>query len=117
MEFKDIDISLRKFSERHDLINHALESCRNAIKSCLEENPDEGYPLDETELRFDKQELVFNHHFYNTPYIKTQIGLYQLVKGIASEDDSDKYGYYILDTDEKGNHFDDSLVYENKNNS
>ena len=114
MEFKDLNINLRKFSEKHDLINHAFESCRIAIKNCLEENPNEGYPLEETELRFDKQEFVFNHHLLNVPYIKTQIGLYRLVEGVVSEDDSDKYGYYILDTDAKGNHFDDWLVYEDK---
>jgi hypothetical protein len=117
MEFKELNINLRRFSEKHDLVNHALESCRIAINNCLEENPDEGYPLDETEFRFDKQEFVFNHQYFKTPYIKTQIGLYQIVKGVTSKDDSDKFGYYILDTDEKGNHFDDCLVYENKNNS
>lgn len=117
MEFEEINISLRKFSEDNDLVNQALESCQIAIKNCLKENPEEGYSLEETELRFDKQEFVFNHHFSNTPYIKTQIGLYRLVDGVASGDDSDKYGYYILDTDAKGNHFDDWLVYENKNNS
>jgi hypothetical protein len=113
MDFKEININLRKFSKENNLINHALESCQIAIINCLEENPDEGYPLDQTEMRFEKQAFVFNHHFSNTPFITTQIGLHRLVDGVASDDDSDKYGYYILGTDAKGNHFDDWLVYEN----
>mgnify|MGYP001314457873 CR=1 FL=1 len=107
MEFSDINTNLRKFSEKHDLINHALDSCRIAIQNCLNENPNEGYPLDKTELRFSKQEFIFNNHFSKSPYIKTQIDLYKI--------DSDKYGSYILNTDEQGNHFDDCLVYENRN--
>ena len=117
MEFKDLNIRLRLFSEKHDLIITAIASCRIAIKNCRAENPNEGFPLHETELRFDKQEFVFNHHFLITPYIKTQIGLYHIEDGASSEDDSDKYGYYILGTDERGNHFDDWLVYDDKSNS
>ncbi|MDW7693848.1 hypothetical protein R9C00_03745 [Flammeovirgaceae bacterium SG7u.111] len=111
MNIKDIALCLTEFSEKHDLIGHAIKSCKVAIENCLEENPEEGYPLSEIELRFEKQEFVFKHHFYHTPCIKTQIGLYRLVQGAAPEDESGRYGYYILDTD-MNNHFDDWLVYE-----
>jgi hypothetical protein len=58
-------------------------------------------------LQFDKQEFVFNHHISNTPYIKTQIGLFKMNNGVSLDDDLDKFGRYILDTDPEGNHFDD----------
>ena len=96
MDFKEINDTLRKFSEKHDLVNQARQHCEIAIKDCLEDNPDEGYPIDQVELRFDKQELVFNHLHVTIPFIRTKFGLHRLIDGQTPDDDSENYGYYIL---------------------
>jgi len=78
----------------------------------LAENPNEGYPLAEIKLQFEKQEFIFNHHFSKTPYVKTQIGLFKLKNGATTQDAADRFGRYILDIDARGNHFDDWLIFD-----
>jgi hypothetical protein len=112
MEFAELQISLRKFSEKHDLIDQALARCRTFIINHAEEYPEEGYPLEEVELRMSKQEFVCTHSFFPTPYLKTQIDLYRLSDVAASGDDCERFGYYILETNEEGDSRDDWLVYE-----
>lgn len=106
MKFEEINTWLIEFSEKHDLINHALESSINVLMTCLMENPDEGYSLEETKLKFDRQEYMFNNDSEESSFVKTYISLYR-----TANKESVKYGYYELNTDTTGNNFDDWLVF------
>ena len=112
MNFKDHAQSLQAFSKQKNLLRDAMESCRVAIQNGCDDNPKEGYPLDEIQIRFDKQYLIFNQASANMPIVRTQLDLYYL----GDSDSIDKgllpFGYYSLDMDEEGHAIDDWLVYD-----
>jgi len=113
MELSSIAKELQAFSEKHDLINEALSGCVIALENCKKENPEEAELIEDTKIKFEKQEFIFNESEAGSPFVRTRMTLY--IADTDSEDESEleKHGYYLLDTDKDGKHFDDWLVFEN----
>ncbi|MDH5379727.1 MAG: hypothetical protein OEW75_02680 [Cyclobacteriaceae bacterium] len=119
MELEEINKYLNDFSDKYDLINEAIKSCKIAMNNCFKDDKEGlgGFSIDEIILLFDHQEVVFKHSFRSTPIVKTQIGLYKKEKDEVYLEGHEPIGYYILDCDSSGETFDDWLIIsEEKNN-
>ena len=112
MNFKDITQRLQAFSQQHDLLRNTMESCRVAIQNGRNDNPEEGYPLNEIEIRFSKHSFIFNQVPINIPIVRTKLDLYYLGDSGSIDQELLPIGYYSLDMDEEGNTIDDWLVYD-----
>ncbi|NQY09317.1 MAG: hypothetical protein HRT71_07350 [Flavobacteriales bacterium] len=77
------------------------------MENCLKANPEQGHPLNETKIIFSNQKFVFNHDFQPTPFIQTELSLYEL----EADENLPRFGYFILDVDLDGNHLDAWLVH------
>ena len=104
---------LSEFSNKHDLIDRAKESCLQTISTQLDSLNDSEeihYILDEFKIEFDYQSFVFEHHFGIHPYIKTRIGIFVDDPDGIWNGNLKPIGYYELETDLEGNVFDDFFV-------
>ena len=100
------------------LIDEAIENCKVSLVNSAQDDlgvnevPLKGWRLEQIQIRFHKQSLVFKHGVLSYPYIDTQIGLYV-------EDDSGVYleglksiGHYRMITLLDGRADDDYLVLD-----
>ena len=109
----EIKLYLNDFSNKHNLIEYAKESSTVSIKELIKDGGSKElgtYAIGDLVLAFDYQSFIFNDYLRKTPWIRTRIGIYvndpdnNWVKGLKP------IGYYELDTDVKGEHFDDWLI-------
>lgn len=110
---------LDDFVLQYNLKDEAVRRCMVAMTNCLEDDPAglSGFGLNEIKFDFKSHTFIFEHHFYPTPFIKTEIGIYKTVVDEIYVGNHEPIGYYQLDTDLEGNHFDDWLIInEEKNN-
>lgn len=119
MTIKDVENILSKFSEKHNLKKEALISCRVAMSNCVADDPEGlgGFRIEEVRLEFVQQEMIFEHYFYNTPFVKTRIGLYKNEENEIYVRNLEPIGYYELDTDLEGESFDDWLIIDEEKNN
>jgi len=86
--FDDIIRNLEEWAQEQNLIEKAIESCKVSIRNCATEETElfptmntgtdvlRGRRINDIQLHFDKQSLVFKHGVSSYPFIDTQIGLY-----------------------------------------
>ena len=119
INLNDITQILVDFSLKHRLKYEAIRACNVAMSNCIEEDDSGlgGFNIKEIKLDFVKHELIFEHFFFHTPYIKTEIGLYKKEPDESYMRDHELIGYYQLDTDLKGEHFDDWLIIDEEKNN
>jgi len=118
MDLMDIQKRLNEFSQKLDLVNQALERCKEVIERLkLEDKEGDldsfgGFDPAELIFEFNNQILMFNSFKTDMPITRTQIGIYI--------DDPDKVwarglepvGNYELDTNLDGEHIDDWLYFD-----
>lgn len=111
--------TLDDFCLKHSLKEEAERHCRVAMTNCIEDDNNGlgGFSLDEIKLDFVKHELVFRHYLHGTPFVKTEIGLYKTEPDEVYIRDHEPIGYYQLDTDLNGEHFDDWLIIDEEKNN
>ncbi|MFK8054795.1 MAG: hypothetical protein AB8F78_01640 [Saprospiraceae bacterium] len=112
MNFKDLEQKLLQFSEKYDLVNTAMVSCRTAISNTAADFPGEGHPIDEVDIKFERLYFVFSQDLFSSSLVKTQLGLYYVGKISTEITEPKRFGQYTLDTDEYGAMIDDWLVYK-----
>lgn len=119
MNLEEIEKVLIDFSTRHNLKQKAKEMCLLCMTNALKDDPKTlgGFNLEEIRLNFVEHELIFDHSFYNTPFVKTQIGLYKTESNDIYVGGYERIGAYFLDTDINGEHFDDWLLVEEEKNN
>lgn len=109
MNINHITDFLREFSQKHHLKQEAIESCQECLKNCTEKELG-GYSPDEVLIKYNRQTFIFdsNKFNYDFPYIRTRLYLHE--KATYTNSWQATIGYYDLDTDMNGKHFDDWLV-------
>lgn len=118
-DLKNISQILDDFVLQYNLKDEAVRRCMVAMTNCLEDDPAglSGFGLNEIKLDFKSHTFIFEHNFFPTPFIKTEIRLFKTVVDEIYVGNHEPIGYYQLDTDLEGNHFDDWLIInEEKNN-
>jgi hypothetical protein len=94
---------LKDFVLKYDLTNRATKNCWKAIHELLEENGSDAemmkaWGVERFEIHLDRNSLVFEHDWYETPWVDTKVGIY------VRDDDSCwlrgliPLGYYSLET-------------------
>lgn len=110
MELKQTHKILNDFSTRHQLINRALDGCKVALDNLNKEDGGRselrGHYPNELILQFDKQSLIFKSGKTNTPFIRTEIGIY------VKSNQSLPLGKYSLDTNLNNEDIDDWLIVD-----
>ena len=103
---------LNAYSDEFDLKNEAMLSCEEAIENCLDEETLTlaGFLMEEIELRYEKQELLFDNRLGLEPCVATYVDILDKSSGKVAEDDSDKFGDYVLITNFKGEVIDEVLI-------
>lgn len=111
---KDIQKQLAEFVQKYNLKEEAIKLCRIAMTNCVEEDIVglRGFRIEEIRLEFVRHELVFEHYFYNTPFIKTRIGLYKKKENEAWIRNLEPIGSYDLWTNLNGDAIDDFLIVD-----
>ncbi len=118
-DLKNISQILDDFVLQYNLKDEAIRHCRIAMMNSLEDDLAElgGFGLDEIKLDFKSHTFIFEHNFFPTPFIKTEIGLYKTVVDEIYVGNHEPIGYYQLDTDLEGKHFDDWLIIDEEKNN
>jgi hypothetical protein len=124
--FDDIIRNLEEWSQEQNLIEKAIECCKASLQNCSIEEAElfstmntgagvlRGRQIDDIQLHFDKQSLVFKHGVLSCPYIDTQIGLYVAdPKGLYFRD-LEPIGIYRLIVTLDGEIDDDYLVLDDE---
>jgi predicted thioredoxin/glutaredoxin len=86
--FDDIIRNIEQWSQENNLISKAIESCKISLHNCAAEEAElfqtmntstdilGRWKINDIQLHFDKQSLVFKHGILSYPYVDIQIGLY-----------------------------------------
>jgi hypothetical protein len=112
---------LKNFSEQFDLVNKAMESCKEVINNLItEDNGDlkstAGFEKEELIYEFNKQTFVFNTYLTDIPFVRTEIGIYIKDPDNVWERGIERVGKYELDTNLSGQHIDDWLDFDKTKN-
>ena len=112
--------ALNEFARKYNLEEEAKKGCLISMQNCITDFGEEGlggFSIDEIRLEFIRHELIFEHYFRHTPFIKTRIGIYKKEENDSYFRNLELIGTYDLDTYMNGESFDDWLsIDEEKNN-
>lgn len=103
---------LKEHAARFDLENRAVKGCKQNLRNCLEEDPEEalwhlrGFAIDDLEFQFVKHRLVFGS-YRSWPHIMSQVTF-----GFQEKHSFDHFGWYELETVEDGEDNDDWFEWE-----
>ena len=107
---------LQEWSQSSGLIEKAIEGASIFLVNSMQEDKELGligrWKLNDIQLYFDKQSLVFKHDVLDYPYIDTQIGLYVADDSKVWFRDLIPIGTYRLITALDGEVVDDYLEME-----
>src|SRR5688572_3885233 len=118
MGLKDIQKSLTDFSTQFDLVEQAKKSCAKVILDLIDEDNGNlekttgGFEPSELIYEFNNQALIFNSYLTDTPFVRTEIGIY--IKDTANVwvRRLEPVGKYVLETNLEGEDIDDWLDFD-----
>ena len=119
VQFKETSKILADFVLKYNLKVEAMRLCKVAMSNCLEDDPSGlgDFGINEIMLDFSKHTLIFEHYLYKSPFVKTEIGLYKTEINEVYMKNHEPIGYYQLDTNLNGEHFDDWLIIDEEKNN
>lgn len=110
MELERTQKILNDFSAKHQLTNRAVDGCKVALDNLIKEDGGlselKGHYPNELILQFDKQSLFFKSSKTDTPFIRTEIGIY------VSSNQSLPLGKYSLDTNLNNEDIEEWLIID-----
>ncbi len=114
--------TLLDFSDKFDLINKSKKSCQDAIQNLLDDNNGDlsligGFEQEELIYEFNKQTFVFNSFITDTPFVRTEIGIYIKDKDSVWIRGLEPVGLYEMDTNLQGEDIDDWLTIDKTKDS
>ncbi|WP_339879117.1 hypothetical protein [uncultured Algoriphagus sp.] len=114
MKLIDLHTLLDEHSRLLDLATIAEENCKRLLEEETRDSQNEWneFGINNLIFRLIEQVFVFNHILWQTPHIRTKIGIYIKDPDKIHFMDLEQVGYYQLDTIEDGEAIDDWLVYE-----
>ena len=118
MGLNDIQKTLTDFSTQLDLVDQAKKSCAKVILDLIAEDngnlerTTRGFEPSELIYEFNHQALIFNSYLSDTPFVRTEIGIYIKDKANVWVRGLEPVGKYVLETNLEGEDIDDWLDFD-----